>query len=219
MEALFFPICPVRPDIIRILWISTFRGHYLHFMDISVFCRYNMHIVDIVDISTPCGYYLYWSHYKLISLYCTYYLSHSLILCNWLVHMYRLEHFSVLQYLSPFSAYYNFSCHYLVHSLLYDDRKQDAATAYEHSKLIIELFKRRKLFFSDLSEIWENIDSFADQYRCAIAVHLLSMLEHEYNIITDHGVGSTWHGRGYFRPWHQHQKFSIDFISKCVSSW
>ena len=66
MEALFFPIRPVCPDIIRILWISTFRGHYPHFGDISVFCGYFLHIVDIMDNSAFSGYYLYWSHCELI---------------------------------------------------------------------------------------------------------------------------------------------------------
>ena len=32
------PVCPVCPDIIHISWISTFRGHDLNFVDISVFC-------------------------------------------------------------------------------------------------------------------------------------------------------------------------------------
>ena len=54
-------------DIIRILWISTFRGYYPHFVDISVFCGYYPHIMDILDISAFCGYYLYWSHYKLFN--------------------------------------------------------------------------------------------------------------------------------------------------------
>ena len=63
MAALFCPIRPVCPDIIRISWISTFRGHYPHFVDISVFCGYFLHIVDKSAFS---GYYLYWSHYELI---------------------------------------------------------------------------------------------------------------------------------------------------------
>ena len=56
---LICPIRPIRPDIIRILWISTFRGHYPHFVDISVFCGYCLHIVDIEDIIAFHGYSLY----------------------------------------------------------------------------------------------------------------------------------------------------------------
>ena len=44
--ALFHPVHPIHPDIIRIPWILMFHGHYTHF----------------VDISTFRGYYLYWSH-------------------------------------------------------------------------------------------------------------------------------------------------------------
>ena len=38
--ALFIPVHPVFPHIIFVLWISTFRGHYLHLMHISAFCAY-----------------------------------------------------------------------------------------------------------------------------------------------------------------------------------
>ena len=48
---------PIRTYIIRILWISTLRGHYPYFMDI-------IHILWILWI---CLYYLYVSHYKLLS--------------------------------------------------------------------------------------------------------------------------------------------------------
>ena len=63
MAALFHP---VHPGIIHM--VSTFRGNYPHFLDISVFCGYSLHILDIVDISAFRGYYLCWSHYKLLSL-------------------------------------------------------------------------------------------------------------------------------------------------------
>ena len=35
--ALFHPIRPICPDIIRIVWISMLCCHYPHFVDISVF--------------------------------------------------------------------------------------------------------------------------------------------------------------------------------------
>ena len=69
-EALFHPIrhvFPIRPDIILISWISTFRGHYPHYVDISVFRGYYLHIVNIVDISTFSGYCLYCLDYNLLS--------------------------------------------------------------------------------------------------------------------------------------------------------
>ena len=50
-SALLRPISPVCPDIIHILWISTFCGNYPYFVDVSVFCGYYLHIMDIVDIS------------------------------------------------------------------------------------------------------------------------------------------------------------------------
>ena len=70
MEALFHPVhpvCPDLPDIIRILWISMFRGNCPHFVVIYKFHGYYLHIVDIVDISIFRGYYLYWQHYNILS--------------------------------------------------------------------------------------------------------------------------------------------------------
>ena len=80
--ALLHPICP---DIICIFYISTFCGHFPHFVDISLFCGYYLYIMDIVDLSASCRYYFYWSHYKLLISICLQYLSHLLILCKWLV--------------------------------------------------------------------------------------------------------------------------------------
>ena len=34
------------------------------------------------------------------------------------------------------------------------------------------------------------MDEFAEQYCCGTARYLISMLEHRYNIIIDHGVGA-----------------------------
>ena len=40
-----------------------------------------------------------------------------------------------------------------------------------------------------------NTDGCAEQYFCATALYLLSMLSHAYNIIINPGVGATGHGR------------------------
>ena len=46
---LFCPIRPVCLDIIRILWISTFPGHYLHFVGIICILWISLIYVNIVD--------------------------------------------------------------------------------------------------------------------------------------------------------------------------
>ena len=51
-----------------------------------------------------------------------------------------------------------------------------------------------KIFFADLSTIWENTVRCAEKYRCETALYLLSMLEHAYNTIIDSGVEATGHG-------------------------
>ena len=57
--ALFQPVCPVCPDIIRILWISTFRKHYPHFVDIIRIPWISWiypHLVDIICIGHITSY-------------------------------------------------------------------------------------------------------------------------------------------------------------------
>ena len=46
----FRPVCTVCPDIIRILWISTFPGYYLHFVDIICILWISLIYKKIVDI-------------------------------------------------------------------------------------------------------------------------------------------------------------------------
>ena len=47
-------VCTICPDIIRILWISTFCGHYPHFVDTSTFHGY-------ISISRISWIYLHFS--------------------------------------------------------------------------------------------------------------------------------------------------------------
>ena len=43
--------------------------------------------------------------------------------------------------------------------------------------------------------IWDNTDGCADQYICATALYLLSMLSHAYKIVISHGVGEYRHDK------------------------
>ena len=79
------------------------------------------------------------------------------------------------------------SLHETFHYFLSDESKQNAATTAELSKPIIELLKNRTVLFADMSNIWGNIYYFGDQYHCATALYLLSVLAHAYNIIIDSG--------------------------------
>ena len=75
------------------------------------------------------------------------------------------------------------------------DSKQNSATTAIHSKRIIELSQNRTLLFAYMSNIWENTDGYAEQYRFATALYLFSMLAHAYNIIIYRGVRAPGHGR------------------------
>ena len=41
---------------------------------------------------------------------------------------------------------------------------------------------------TNISKIQENIDSCTEQYRCDTSLYLLSILNHDYDIIIDHRV-------------------------------
>ena len=78
--------------------------------------------------------------------------------------------------------------HAVFHSFFSGYRKQDADITAAMSKCIIETLKNRKVLFPGISNIWQNTDGFAEQYRCTTELYLLSMLSHTYNIIIDSGV-------------------------------
>ena len=46
-----------------------------------------------------------------------------------------------------------------------------------------------------LSTIWENTDGCAEQYICASAIYLMSVMSKCYLIIIDRGISSPGHGK------------------------
>ena len=46
-----------------------------------------------------------------------------------------------------------------------------------------------------LSTIWENTDDCAEQYICASAMYLMSVMSHCYCIIIDRGISAPEHGK------------------------
>ena len=62
-------------------------------------------------------------------------------------------------------------------------------------KHIIELLKQRNILSSELSTLWENTDGCAEHYRCATALHLMSMLSQSFSVIIDRGISAPGHRR------------------------
>ena len=106
-----------------------------------------------------------------------------------------LEHFSA----APQADINSFTLprprHAVFHYFLSDDSKQDAATTTAHSKRLISLLKNEKVLKTSLSTIWENTDGCAEQYRCASALYLMSVMSQTYSIIIDWGVSAPGHGK------------------------
>ena len=48
---------------------------------------------------------------------------------------------------------------------------------------------------TSLSTIWENTDGCAEQYRCASALYLMSVISQTYSLIIDRGIRAPGHGK------------------------
>ena len=82
----------------------------------------------------------------------------------------------------------------MFHSFLSDDSKQDSATTTAHSKRLISFLKKKQVLTTSLITIWENTDDCSEQYRCASALYLMSVMSQTYSIIIDRGTSA--HGNG-----------------------
>ena len=43
--------------------------------------------------------------------------------------------------------------------------------------------------------IWENTDGCDEQYRCASALYLMSVMSQPYSIVIDRGISAPGHGK------------------------
>ena len=75
--------------------------------------------------------------------------------------------------------------HAVFHYFFSDEIKRYSSTTNSHRNCLIELLKEQKLLTSTLSKIWENTDGHAEQYRCASALYLMSVLSQCHLIILD----------------------------------
>ena len=73
------------------------------------------------------------------------------------------------------------------------DSKQDSASTTAHSKRLISFLNNKQVLTKALSTIWENTDGCAEQYRCASALYLMSVMSQTYSIIIDRGISEPGH--------------------------
>ena len=78
---------------------------------------------------------------------------------------------------------------------LSDDSKQDAVTTTAHRKRLISLLKNKKVLTTSLIKIWGNTDGCAEQYICAYALYLMSVMSQTYFKIIDCGISAPGHGK------------------------
>ena len=87
-----------------------------------------------------------------------------------------LGHFSTAPQADINSSTLSRPRHAVFHSFLSDDTNQDSATTTAHSKRLISLLKNKQVLTTSLSTIWEITDGCAEQYRCASALYLMSVM-------------------------------------------
>ena len=85
--------------------------------------------------------------------------------------------------------------HAVFHSFLSDNSKQDDTTTTAHRKRLISFLKNKQVLTTSLITIWENTDGCAEQYRCASALYLMSVMSQTYSIIIDQGISTPGHGK------------------------
>jgi hypothetical protein len=80
------------------------------------------------------------------------------------------------------------------HSHFSDDNLQNAAASHCHMRVLIEHLRKNGRFLKGHT-MFDNTDGCAKQYRCATAIHLLSMLAVEFNMAINRSVGAPGHGK------------------------
>ena len=71
----------------------------------------------------------------------------------------------------------------MFHCFLSDDSKQYAAATTAQSKRLSDLLKKQKVLTSTLGKIWENTDGYAEYYRCALTLYMMSVMSQYYSVI------------------------------------
>ena len=109
----------------------------------------------------------------------------------------------------------------MFNSLLSEDSKQDSATTTAHRKRLISFLKNKQVLTTSLSKIWENTDDCAEQYICASALYLMSVISQTYSLIIDRGISAPRHGKEVVDGLNDVDKryiyISIDV--QCSTSW
>ena len=80
------------------------------------------------------------------------------------------------------------------HSHFSDASMQNEATTYFHMEVLI-LYLKNQAALKERGYMFDNTDGCAKQYRCATALHLLTMLSVKHNITIDRAVAAPGHGK------------------------
>ena len=73
---------------------------------------------------------------------------------------------------------------YEFHSYISDDNEQDSCDSHAHMFHLIKNFESG-ILVTGMSTVLEETDGCAKQYRCALAVYLMTVLSSSYGIIMD----------------------------------
>ena len=63
---------------------------------------------------------------------------------------------------------------------------------------ILKIFLESEKLVSGMSTVWWYIGGCAKQYRCALAIYLMTVLSYSYTIIMDRSINAPGHGKNVF---------------------
>ena len=81
------------------------------------------------------------------------------------------------------------------HSHFSDDCTQNAATTYQNMLVLLDFLEGEHALVRDLTIMFDHTDGCTAQYRCGIALYLLSILACKKKIIIDRAIEAPGHGK------------------------
>ena len=144
------------------------------YQDVKIFCDYADHAVESFSNKNQSEYYV------------------GNILIS--IEVIELDRYCVQHHLVLKSMYANTTSHAVFHSVLFNDRKYDAATTYSHCKNIVEVLKECKLIFVDLRTISQNKYGCVEKYRCVTVLYffvdVVSCINYDH--LTRYWITMSW---------------------------
>ena len=75
-----------------------------------------------------------------------------------------------------------------------DDNEQNACNLHAEMVHLLKIFLESGKLVSGMSTVWEDTDSYAKQYKCALSIYLMNVLSSKYGITMNSVINAPVHG-------------------------